>query len=259
MQAPHTTHHEVADDTNPWTALSASQKSAWVLLVVGTEHRVGASVTSLALAEAAATHGLETALVDGALPRWSGLRAALEIEGPRVRPGVAVCKGRHGGVPVYSRTDNVSSVSPAELLADASSCELVVVDAGATLAGASAWASVISAWLPVAAVTHPGLARAEAALEECAEEMVLPPAGLAGIGTSLDPGSVAGFRLAKAVERQWAPMPRHAGVEVSGTTPGLLPAPIISAATVALRGLLPTSLAARVPAPSQRGFRRRNR
>lgn len=253
--------------TNPWLALSgtggqpnpAADKPAWVLLVVGSEHRVGASVTSLALAEAAGGLGLDVLLVDAAVPRWSGLRSALATEGPRVARDLAVCEGRRGSLPIRSAAFDGAELAPADFLVGTEDRDLVVVDAGATLAGSAAWLGVVSAWLPVVAVTYPGLARAEAALDETAAVTPVPPAGVAGITTSLDPRGSAGRLLGQALDRQWAPMPRHGDVEASGATPAPLPYALVDTAGRLLQGVLPEGLAVRGPAPSQRGFWRRNR
>lgn len=262
--------------TNPWLGIrgvtdapavpsessdmqSPDTDRAWVLLVVGTEHRVGASVTSLAITEACSAVGLDVLLIDAAVPRWSGLRAALEAEGPRVRPGLAVCQGRRGDLPVRSMEREDATVTPADFLIDTESRDLVVVDTGATLAGATAWLSVVDAWLPVAALTTPGLARAEAALHETALMTDTAPAGLSGIATSLDPRTMAGPRLGRALERQWVPMPRRGDVEAAGASPAPLPGQLVEAAGRLVQGMMPEDLAARIPAPSQRGFWRRNR
>lgn len=249
---------------NPWLNLSepsttasdaSSSEAPWILVVAGVEHRVGASLTALAIASAAETAGFATALIDGAVPRWSGLHTALEAEGPLVGAGVPVSEGRRDGLRVRSLAWEVASPPVSELLGKLDGIEVVIVDAGVSLPELkdSRWLERASAWLPVAGVTIPGLARGEAALEDLMMAGAPAPVGLTGIGTALDPHRMAGPRTGKALDAGWWPVPRNGQVEVSGATPDRLPPPMTEAGAQILRATGPQWIRDRVLVPTH-GF-----
>ena len=250
-------------NTSPWSGLSASsplsaeEPGPWVLAVVGAEHRVGASLTALALAEAARSAGLAVVLVDAAPPRWSGLRPGLEVEGPHVALGSPVTVGERGGMPVRV-LDAHTETAPPEAFLHGITADLVVVDAGLPLSEspASPWAEVADTWILATAVTHLGLWRAEAALTALSRS-ASEPRGLTGMATSLDPLPVAGELVRRAGAQVWCAMPLDSAVAVEGAALGALPPALIWSGRDLLRRVAPLDLAGRIPARSPRGYRKR--
>lgn len=200
-----------------------AQISQWefaeqTLLIVGAEHRVGATTVALALAEGRA---VKTRLVEVAPPAESGLTAAPAAELRRV---AGWCRGSRGSV-MIERPEN-SPEEQSELRPLATDAEVTIVDAGAFADAARGPLGALLRSTPtvvVAVATAPGLRRLSAVLTQ------LEPAAIVvrGPGVKRWPAVVWAEvtpQLRAVIEGgRLHSMPTDRRLAVSGLTPGPLP------------------------------------
>ncbi len=225
------------------------------IVVIGVCGGSGATVVSAALADAGATRGLATSLVDLAPPYASGLRHdRVEAEHPTPDPDVTIIRGRRGsGADLLSIAIDDPMASerfmgphrvPSRGVWLSHCTELVVVDFAWSVVEVTAddddrlrlWISAADAVVVVTPATNRGLHRAESVMNVLAS-VGAPPGFVVIAGEDELPAivsQIAGSELALAMRVNPAHLlPADPDVYVNGATAGI-PQPLTDSAELLL-------------------------